>query len=463
MNTTPNKSHSGPQRLSPISNTKKKEVRTSAPTVQATPNGLNESRKITLSPISHTPFPSHDLTRLQTSPKRHDQLPPLNTHQDEGPPQQSRIELSPSKVNSHIPDTEHIDCSKSYTLDFEASVSIGTSIPGMGVNITRNQSAPLKSLSPSQIYTQLNHLMSVGDKLGSGSFGEVREVTLINTPLATTMLAAAKFFSDYSEKGIASIQHEFETLKSLQGKPGIIQLVNVDMTINDTLVGYAMERGEGTLQTTLAKSVFSIADTCKLAKDLIAGGCSLAESNLVHRDGKPGNVVKIPDGLGSFNWKKIDFGLVSTEGSPIEDKGTILYRSPESYGGATTTKGYKTSSKQDVFADGLILAETLLKQLPQDPDAPKTIIHAKNKAPSTEDSDYHIPKECPPMTVSLRVFSEYTPLFYTPAVEKLTEVKRQFPESAALTDLAIRMIDANPEQRPSFSECQRILNAAYPD
>jgi len=341
------------------------------------------------------------------------------------------------------------------------SISIGTETPGLGIKIPASDITARQSLSPEKIYTQLNHLMTVGPKLGSGAFGEVREITLINTPIATNMVAAAKFFSDYSDKGKASIRQEFDALRSLQGKPGIIQLVNVDMTIDDTLVGYAMEIGSGTLKTAISTSDFSIADTVKLAKDLIAGGCSLEESGLVHRDCKPDNVVKIQDGQNHFVWKKVDFGLARKEGSPFKDGGTVLYRSPESYGGLNTDN-YRTSSKQDVFADGLILAEALIKRLPREPDAPKTIIHTQNAVVSTENSDYIIPKNCPQELMPLRVFSEYTPRFYTPAVEKLNEVKHQFPESTPLVDLAIRMIDPDPAMRPMFSECRQILSEAYP-
>ncbi len=218
-----------------------------------------------------------------------------------------------------------------------------------------------------------------------------------------------------------------------------------------------MERGDGALRQILKKTHFSPNDILKLARDVVDGGCALEEAGLVHRDGKPENLVKVSDQDGNYTWKKVDFGLASKEGSPLKNEGTTTYRSPESYGG-TNPEDYHTSSKQDVFSDGLIIAETLLTLLPDDPERPTTIIHANNAPPQTSlDSDVLHAKRCSPETLMIRVATKYEELFYTPAVTALQDVKRQFPESAPLVDLAIRMIDKNPENRPRFSECRRFL------
>jgi len=471
MSINPQKNHSGRQQLPAITNGQHPLGKKAAFSPICGPEKKHTPNRTLLSPMRPIISPN-DITDGPKTPTRHGQLTPLNREADNLPQKKGTDDVSvATKPSTLAPRERALSSNKEYSEKFEyaskenshiwdkskllsdLSVSIGTETPGLGINIPTSGISPLRSLSPAQIYTHLNHLMMVGPPLGSGAFGEVREVTLINTPIATNMVAAAKFFSDYSEKGTASIRHEFDTLKSLQGKPGIIQLVNADMTIDGTLVGYAMERGDGTLKAALASAEFSVTDTVKLAKDLVTGGCSLEEAQIVHRDGKPDNVVKVSDGLGNFTWKKVDFGLALQEGSPFKDGGTLLYRSPESYGGLNTDD-YQTASKQDVFADGLILAEALLKQLPPNQDFPKTIIHARNPENPGQ--------ECNKYALMMRVSQEYKARFYMPAVERVREVQRQFPESTALVDLAIKMIDPDPAIRPMFSECRQLLSDAYP-
>jgi hypothetical protein len=331
------------------------------------------------------------------------------------------------------------------------SIDSYTRLPGYGVPCD----TPQINIWPSTPLTMpmLGPTIIVGEKIGSGSFGEVRAITFHQTP-AIPFETVGKFFRDHKAPNTEPIQHEMNILKTLQGREGIIQLVDIPLMVDGTLVGYAMERGEGTLKSAMKHHPLSLEETVHLAKDLISGGCSLEAKGLVHRDGKPDNVVKVPRQDGGFTWKKIDFGLATTEGSGFQDCGTLRYRSPESYGGINTST-YLTSGKQDVFSDGLIIAENLLQLLPDAAQHPKTIIHSQNDIAKMEGSYKDL--ECNDVSLIFRVFTNYTNSFYTPAVQRLEEVKQRFPESHALIDLAIRMIDPNPANRPYFSECRQIL------
>ncbi len=407
-----------------------------------------------LEPLQHTPREKKPPSVVISEPLRHGQLQPLlkPIPKQTVPTQDPPLALHENKVITS--DFSFIDKS----ILSELGTSLGTAVVGYGMPAPNKTPSPL---SHEQIRRDLSPTITMGAALGQGSFGEVVSITATQSTTGIPFTAAAKFFSDYSDKGLGEIRHEFNILKSLKDKPGIIQLVNIDLVVQDTLVGYAMEKGDGTLSTELSGAPFSVNDTIKLAKDLVAGGHSLESMGLVHRDCKPSNIVKVSDGNGHFSWKKVDFGLTTQEGAPFKECGTLLYRSPESHGGLNTTD-YRTSIKQDVFADGLILAQVLLKNIPSHPDTPKTIIHTQNELPTTPDSSMLMDARCSPHVLPLRVFSEYGPRFYTPAVTRLNAVKAEIPELSALVDLSIKMIDPDPVQRPLFSDCQRILTTAYP-
>ena len=342
--------------------------------------------------------------------------------------QATKVSASPTSIID--PPIGHEDSAHTHLSTYEKTALFNGPLP--------TQDTP-QPFSRSFIFSRLAPWLRIGSTLGKGAFGEVRKISLAD-PLrpGQGMRMAAKFFSDCTAKNQASIQNEFQALQTLRGKHGIIQLIKFDLMVEGSMVGYAMEMGTGSLTTIRSKAPLSLDATFQLAYDLITGGCSLATAGLVHRDCKPDNVVKV-----GSRWKKVDFGLVTTEGAPFRDCGSVLYRSPESYGVGDTSL-YRTSSKQDVFADGLIIAETLLSLLPEDPKRPATIIHNQNELSATAPLWMH-------------VAYRYEARFYAPAVARLAEVQVQFPKSAALVALVIHMIAEKPAERPSYFECREAF------
>lgn len=237
--------------------------------------------------------------------------------------------------------------------------SASTLAPAQGGIFNPTSKKPEPGWTLPFIYHALKDRIDVGKELGRGYFGSVVAVTIKTQLSGHELIAAAKFFTDYSPKGIKSIDNEISALRTLHGCEGIIQLKDVTLAIDGVVVGVAMELGSGTLKDHMPTDPIGIQH---VVRNLLEGGKSLAYKGVVHRDLKPANITKVNRSDGYFEWKIVDFGLAVNEGDPNTDAGTVLYRSPESY---LLEGSAPASSKQDVFAMGLIIAELLLRKLPE--------------------------------------------------------------------------------------------------
>ena len=128
-----------------------------------------------------------------------------------------------------------------------------------------------------------------------------------------------------------------------------------------------MEVAEGSLEARLQESRLSESETRELALSLASALSHLHAKNLVHRDVKPGNVLRVGDA-----WKLADFGSVraveKSTAQASKNIGTASYAPPEAY-------ECSVSSAWDVWSLGCLLQEAATGELPFVADTPTGLMH----------------------------------------------------------------------------------------
>ncbi|WP_372399792.1 bifunctional serine/threonine-protein kinase/formylglycine-generating enzyme family protein [Azospirillum sp. HJ39] len=170
--------------------------------------------------------------------------------------------------------------------------------------------------------------------LGRGGFGAVYRADVvvgnraIAKPVAVKVINPAKLDSKSPLRELenaAELRHPH--LVEVLGHPGEAEVRDADGQ-SGHVYWFAMELGTETLHARLARGALSDAETHTLLRQIGAALAWLHGRHLVHRDVKPGNILKVGD-----VWKLGDLGLTrrTVDGYYAQLKGTTLYLSPESF------------------------------------------------------------------------------------------------------------------------------------
>ena len=162
-----------------------------------------------------------------------------------------------------------------------------------------------------------------------------------------------------NENFVTRFKREAQTAANLN-HPNIVQIFDWGVEGNEPY--FVMEFIEGTtLSTVISKNKkINITDVLHIGAQVSSALQAAHESNLVHRDIKPGNIMITPNG----KIKVTDFGIVSiqNENSDMTKSGTILgtanYISPEQ------AQGTSVSSKSDLYSLGIVMYEMLSGRTP---------------------------------------------------------------------------------------------------
>lgn len=162
-----------------------------------------------------------------------------------------------------------------------------------------------------------------------------------------------------NENFVTRFKREAQTAANLN-HPNIVQIF--DWGVEEIEPYFVMEFIEGTtLSTVISKNKkINITDVLHIGAQVSSALQAAHESNLVHRDIKPGNIMITPNG----KIKVTDFGIVSiqNEDSDMTKSGTILgtanYISPEQ------AQGTSVSSKSDLYSLGIVMYEMLSGRTP---------------------------------------------------------------------------------------------------
>ncbi len=141
--------------------------------------------------------------------------------------------------------------------------------------------------------------------------------------------------------------------------PNIAVVHEVDETADgNSFICMAYYDGQ-TLKTRLTKGSFDTDEAIRLILQIASGLQAAHESNIVHRDIKPGNIVI----TGNGEVKIVDFGLAKLAAQTRESRtlvtgGTAAYMAPEQI------MGNEADNRSDLFSLGVVFYETLAGRRP---------------------------------------------------------------------------------------------------
>ncbi len=153
--------------------------------------------------------------------------------------------------------------------------------------------------------------------------------------------------------------------------PNVVDLYDIDE--DDGTLFIVMERLPGpSLDHRIAAGPLSEAEVRQVATDMLAGLEAAHVAHLLHRDIKPGNLIRSAGG----RWKIGDFGVAKDLASAAQltlvgvAVGTPAYLAPEQLEGQPATPG------SDLWAAGVVLREALTGHRPFPGEDPIAVAHA---------------------------------------------------------------------------------------
>ena len=193
------------------------------------------------------------------------------------------------------------------------------------------------------------HAWEVGDKLGAGGYGSVREARRDGVERAV-----AKFVP--IEPGA---QREL-LIGASTNLPHVVPVL--DSGEHDGMYVLIMPRAEYSLRQYITDNVLSLKEKISILADVANGLKEIQQEGVVHRDLKPENVLFL-DGV----WQLCDFGIAryrdaSTSAATRKFSFTAPYASPEQWGNERATPS------TDIYAFGVMAYELLEGHLPFEGD-----------------------------------------------------------------------------------------------
>ncbi|MBE5227739.1 MAG: SUMF1/EgtB/PvdO family nonheme iron enzyme [Microcystis aeruginosa PMC 728.11] len=189
--------------------------------------------------------------------------------------------------------------------------------------------------------------------LGAGSFGGVFHASeMVRNTLVKEV--AVKVIPESSDDKLI----ELKNARKLEHS-NLIKAYSVgEFTfLNTEMLYLVMELAQGSLENHIAKGGLSAGEIKNITAQVAQGLNYLHGQNKVHRDLKPGNILKV-----NQQYKLADFGLIRTLNNKshtqtVHNSGTIIYMPPEAFRG-------DISSAWDLWSLGIMLIEMTTNQLP---------------------------------------------------------------------------------------------------
>ena len=214
-----------------------------------------------------------------------------------------------------------------------------------------------------------NYFIEPVNKIGSGTFGYVEKVNVYNKSRTHKTIFARKYFRPSykpSASELNELQERFKREVTYQAKCFHNNIVPIYMcNLNSATPWFVMEIAESNLDEILynndcVEGERKLSERYKLdvLHMVLNGVAYLHQNGFLHRDIKPLNILKYPDGT----YKISDFGLVknlNSQSNPItqigQQMGTNKYMAPEIENGIY-------SPQYDMYALGILMEELDLSE-----------------------------------------------------------------------------------------------------
>ena len=214
-----------------------------------------------------------------------------------------------------------------------------------------------------------NYFIEPVNKIGSGTFGYVEKVNVYNKSRTHKTIFARKYFRPSykpSASELNELQERFKREVTYQAKCFHNNIVPIYMcNLNSATPWFVMEIAESNLDEILynndcVEGERKLSERYKLdvLHMVLNGVAYLHQNGFLHRDIKPLNILKYPDGT----YKISDFGLVknlNSQSNPItqigQQMGTNKYMAPEIENGIY-------SPQSDMYALGILMEELDLSE-----------------------------------------------------------------------------------------------------
>ena len=189
------------------------------------------------------------------------------------------------------------------------------------------------------------HVWEVGDKLGAGGYGSVREAWRDGVERAVAKFVSIK----------PGAQREL-LIGTSTDLPHVVPVL--DSGEHDGMYVLIMPRAEYSLRQYITDNDLCLEEKIAILADVAHGLNEIGQKGLVHRDLKPENVL-YTDGV----WQLCDFGIAryrdaSTSAATRKHSFTALYAAPEQW------RSERATSATDMYAFGVMAYELLEGHLP---------------------------------------------------------------------------------------------------
>ncbi|XP_051554622.1 serine/threonine-protein kinase STK11-like isoform X1 [Myxocyprinus asiaticus] len=266
----------------------------------------------------------------------------------------------------------------------------------------------------------------MGDLLGEGSYGKVKEMLDSETLCRRAVKILKKKKLRRIPNGEANVKKEIQLLRRLQHK-NVIQLVDVLYNEEKQKMYMVMEYcvcGMQEMLDSVPEKRFPVFQAHGYFCQLLDGLEYLHSQGIVHKDIKPGNLLLTTDGT----LKISDLGVAEALHPFAEDdtcrtsQGSPAFQPPEIANGLDTFSGFKV----DIWSAGVTLYNITTSLYPFEGDNIYKLFENIGKG------DYSIPEECGPLLSDLlRGMLEYDPVkrFSIQRIRQHNWVRKKHPPS----------------------------------